>query len=129
MRALFCFLSVAVLAAGCAAQSRHYDIFNDDGKLVGNETVTIADRGNRLLSVAQVTSSDGQTSKSQLEYQVNLGGSNKRALFTFWIKGQTATTELTWRGDKLKKMELTDVHGQKSEPDGPDDSGVTGSTA
>jgi hypothetical protein len=121
-------LCVAVLAVAHSAQTKEYDILLDD-RTVGHETLTANQDGNRLDTKMEVTDSDGNITKSELEQQFSPGGSNKRLLYSAWIEGKKATVEMAWTGDKVAKVELVDVNGQKSSPEGQDDSGITSSTA
>jgi uncharacterized beta-barrel protein YwiB (DUF1934 family) len=75
------------------------------------------------------TNSDGNTIKSELEEQFSADGSNKWLLYSTWIEGKKATMEMAWADDKIAKVEMVDVNGKKSFPEGDDDSGITSSTA
>jgi hypothetical protein len=121
-------LCVAVLNVTCSAQTRDYDI-RIDGRIIGSEILTANQDGTRLNTKTEVTNSDGNTIKSELEEQFSVDGSNKWLLYSVWIEGKKATMEIAWIGDKIAKMELVDVNGQKSSPEGDDDSGITSSTA
>jgi hypothetical protein len=76
-----------------------------------------------------MTDSDGNTVKSELEERFSPGGSNKWLLYSTWIEGKKATMEIAWTGDKIAKVELIDVNGQKSSPERLGDSEMTSSTA
>jgi len=129
LKSLPAFLCVAVLAvARSSAQTKEYDILVQE-RTIGSEILTTNQDGTRLNTKTEVTDSDGNTSKSELEEQFNPGGSNKWLLYSTWIEGKKATVEMAWTGDKVAKVELVDVNGQKSSPEGKDDSGITSSTA
>ena len=121
-------LCVAVLNVACSAQTKEYDILVDE-RIVGSEILTANQDGTRLHTKTEVTDSDGNTMKSELEEQFSPSGSNKWLLYSTWIEGKRATLEMAWTGDKVAKDELVDVNGQKSSPEGEDDSGITSSTA
>jgi hypothetical protein len=121
-------LCVAVLAGACSAQTREYDILLDE-RTIGSEILTANQDGTRLDTKTELTNSDGNTAKPELEQQFSLGGSNTWLLYSFWIEGKKATMEMAWTGDKVAKVELVDVNGQKSSPEGEDDSEMTSSTA
>jgi len=121
-------LCVAVLNVACCAQTKEYDILVDE-RTIGREILTANQDGTRLDTKTEVTDSDGNTRKSELEEQFSPSGSNKWLLYSTLIEGKKATMEIAWRGDKVAKVELVDVNGQKSSPEGQDDSGMTSSTA
>lgn len=121
-------LCVAVLNAECSAQTREYDILLEERK-IGSEILTANQDGTRLDTKTRVTNPDGNTAKSELEELFSPSGSNKWLLYSVWIEGKKATMEMAWTGDKVAKMELVDVNGQKSSPERQDDGGMTSSTA
>ena len=121
-------LCVAVLNVACSAQTREYDILLEE-RTIGREILTANQDGTRLDTKTEVTNSDGNTAKSELEELFSPSGSNKWLLYSVWIEGKKATMEMAWTGDKVAKMELVDVNGQKSSPERQDDSGMTSSTA
>jgi len=121
-------LCVPVLAVACSAQIKEYDILVNE-RIVGSETLTANQDGTRLHTKTEVMDSGGNMSKSELEEDFNPGGSNKWLRYSTRIEGKKATMEITWTGDKVTKVELVDVNGQKSSPGGEDDSGITSSTA
>jgi hypothetical protein len=121
-------LCVPVLAVACSAQIKEYDIL-DHERIVGSEILTANQDGSGLDTKTEVTDSVGNASKSELEEQFSPGGSNKWLRYSTWIKGKKATMEMAWTGDKVAKVEMVDVNGQKSSPEGEDDSGITSSTA
>ncbi|HET9283795.1 MAG TPA: hypothetical protein VFR24_17720 [Candidatus Angelobacter sp.] len=121
-------LCVPVLAVACSAQTKEYNILVD-GRTIGREILTANQDGTRLDTKMEVTDSAGNTLKSDLEEQFSPGGSNKWLLYSTLIKGKKATVEMVWIGDKVAKIELVDVNGQKSSPAGENDSGITSSTA
>ena len=121
-------LCVAVLNVACSAQTKEYDILLDE-RTIGHEILTVNQEGTRLDTKTEFTNSDGNTVKSELEEQFSPSGSNKWLLYSTWIEGKKATMEMAWTADKVAKVELVDVNGQKSSPEGEDDSGITSSTA
>jgi hypothetical protein len=121
-------LCVAVLNVACSAQTREYDILLEERK-IGSEILTANQDGTRLDTKTEVTNSDGNTAKSELEELFSPSGSNKWLLYSVFIEGKKVTMEMAWTGDKVAKMELVDVNGQKSSPERQDDGGMTSSTA
>lgn len=121
-------LCVAVLNVACSAQTKEYDILVDE-RTIGREILTANQDGTRLDTKTEVTDSAGNTMKSELEERFSPGGSNKWLLYSTWIEGKKATMEIAWTGDKVVKVEMVDVNGQKSSPEGEDASGITSSTA
>ena len=118
----------AVLCVACSAQTKEYDILLDE-RTIGSEVLTANQDGTRLDTKTELTHPDGNTVKSELEEQFSPGGSNKWLLYSTWIQGKKATMEIAWTGDKVAKVEVVDVNGQKSSPEGEADGGITSSTA
>lgn len=121
-------LCVPVLAGTGSARIKEYVILLEE-RIIGSEILSTNQDGTRLNTKTELTNSDGDTGKQELEEQFSRGGANKSLLYSNWIEGKKATVEIAWTGDKVAKVEMVDVNGKKSSPEGEDDSEMTSSTA